>query len=161
MNIPSIQANPKTPRAASTQSLMCPVIGHRLVRLERGAVLVGVYAGIVTLTTKTLGFHTPLAVAASTLVAVALFNPLRVRVQRIVDRRFNRARYDAEATVAAFTARLRDAVDLETVRSELVEVVNQAVEPAHASGVDQAAALLLKERILSDTNASGERSPGH
>ena len=95
--------------------------------------VVGVYVGIVTLTTKTLGFHTPVAVAASTLAAVALFNPLRVRIQRIVDRRFNRARYDTEATVAAFAARLRDAVDLETVRSELLEVVNRAVEPAHAS----------------------------
>ena len=61
------------------------------------------------------------------------FNPLRKRLQRIVDRRFNRARYDADATIAAFTARLRDAVDLETVRSELLEVVNRAVEPAHAS----------------------------
>ena len=95
--------------------------------------VVGVYVGIVTLATKTLGFHTPVAVAASTLAAVALFNPLRLRVQRIVDRRFNRARYDAVATVAAFTAQLRDAVDLETVRTELLEVVNRAVEPAHAS----------------------------
>ena len=85
------------------------------------------------LSTKALGFHTPIAVAASTLAAVALFNPLRVRIQRVVDRRFNRAHYDAEATVAAFTSRLRDAVDLDTVRSELLEVVNQAVEPAHAS----------------------------
>jgi hypothetical protein len=49
-----------------------------------------------------------------------------------VDRRFNRARYDADAIVAAFTTRLRDAVDLEAVRSELLEVVNRAVEPAHA-----------------------------
>ena len=80
-----------------------------------------------------LGFSSPVAVAASTLVAAALFNPLRKRLQRVVDRRFNRARYDAEATVAAFTARLRDAVDLETVRTELLEVVNRAVEPAHAS----------------------------
>ena len=93
----------------------------------------GVYVGVITLSTKALGFHTPIAVAASTLAAVALFNPLRVRIQRVVDRRFNRAHYDAEATVAAFTARLRDAVDLDTVRSELLEVVNQAVEPAHAS----------------------------
>jgi hypothetical protein len=95
--------------------------------------VVGVYVGVVTLVTKGLGFHTPVAVAASTLAAVALFNPLRLRVQRIVDRRFNRAHYDAELTVAAFTARLRDAVDLETVRTELLEVVNRAVEPAHAS----------------------------
>jgi hypothetical protein len=54
-------------------------------------------------------------------------------VQHIVDRRFNRARYDAEATVAAFTARLRDAVDLETVESGLLEGVDLALSPAHAS----------------------------
>jgi len=96
-------------------------------------VVVGVYLGIITLVTRVLGFSSPVAVAASTLAAVALFNPLRVRVQRIVDRRFNRARYDSEATIATFTARLRDAVDLETVRTELLEVVNRAVEPAHAS----------------------------
>jgi len=95
--------------------------------------VVGVYVGVITLTTKALGFSSPVAVAGSTLAAVALFNPLRVRVQRIVDRRFNRARYDAEATVAVFTARLRDAIDLETVRTELLEVVNRAVEPSHAS----------------------------
>jgi hypothetical protein len=95
--------------------------------------VVGVYVGFVTLVTKVLGFSSPVAVAASTLAAVALFNPLRVRVQRVVDRRFNRARYDAEATVASFTARLRDAIDLETVRTELLEVVNRSVEPAHAS----------------------------
>ncbi len=96
-------------------------------------VVVGLYVGLITLVTRVLGFSSPVAVAASTLAAVALFNPLRVRVQHVVDRRFNRARYDAEATVAAFTARLRDAVDLETVRSELLQVVNRAVEPAHAS----------------------------
>ncbi len=95
--------------------------------------VVGTYVGIITLTTKVLGFSSPVAVAASTLMAVALFNPLRRRLQHVVDRRFNRARYDAEATVAAFTARLRDAVDMESVRVELLEAVNRAVEPAHAS----------------------------
>jgi hypothetical protein len=58
---------------------------------------------------------------------------LRVRVQRLVDRRFNRARYDAAATVAAFTARLRDAIELDTIRGDLLEAVNRAVEPTHAS----------------------------
>src|SRR5271165_1637057 len=95
--------------------------------------VVGVYVAVITLVTRVRGFSSPVAVAASTLAAVALFNPLRVRVQRTVDRRFNRARYNAEATIASFTARVRDAVDLDTVRSELLEVVNRAVEPAHAS----------------------------
>src|SRR5271163_4648329 len=75
--------------------------------------------------------HTPVAVAISTLAAAALFSPLRRRVQRAVDRRFNRARYDAEQTVAAFAARLKDAVDLDAVRDDLAGVVQQTLEPAH------------------------------
>ena len=81
--------------------------------------LVGVYAGLVLLTTEVFGFHTPVAVAASTLAAAALFTPVRRRVQRLVDRRFNRARYDAETTVAAFADRLKDAVNLDAARDDL------------------------------------------
>ena len=95
--------------------------------------LVGVYAGLVLLATRVLSFHTPVAVAASTLAAAALFNPLRQHVQRAVDRRFNRARYDADKTVVAFAARLKDAVDLDAVRDDLASVVHQALEPAHVS----------------------------
>jgi hypothetical protein len=95
--------------------------------------LVGVYVGLVTLATRVLPFSSPLGVAASTLVAVALFNPLRRRVQRLVDQRFNRARYDAEAMVAAFARRVRDDVDLEAVSSEFVRAVQSSVEPAHVS----------------------------
>jgi hypothetical protein len=62
-----------------------------------------------------------------------LFNPLRRRVQRIVDRRFNRARYDADQTVAAFAARLKDAVELDSVRADLVAVVHRTLEPVHVS----------------------------
>ena len=75
--------------------------------------LVGIYAGLVLLATQVFGLHTPVAVAAATLAAAALFNPVRRRVQNAVDRRFNRARYNADQTVAAFAARLKDAVDLE------------------------------------------------
>jgi peptidoglycan/LPS O-acetylase OafA/YrhL len=95
--------------------------------------LVGAYAGLVLIATRVLSVHTPVAVAAATLAAAALFNPLRRRVQRVVDRRFNRVRYDADQTVAAFAARLRGAVDLDAVRSDLLTVVSSAVEPAHIS----------------------------
>jgi hypothetical protein len=95
--------------------------------------LVGTFIGVVALTTDVLPFNGRVGVAASTLVAAALFNPLRVRIQRVVDRRFNRARYDAEATVAAFTGRLRDAVDIEAIRRDLLVTVDRAVQPSHAS----------------------------
>jgi hypothetical protein len=95
--------------------------------------LIGVYAGLVLLASHLRHVHTPVAVAASTLAAAALFNPLRLRVQHMVDRRFNRARYDADQTVAAFAARLKDAVDLDSVRDDLATVVQQALEPAHLS----------------------------
>jgi len=95
--------------------------------------LVGVYAGLVLLTTEVFRFHTPVAVAASTLAAAALFSPVRRRVQRLVDRRFNRARYDAEATVAAFADRLKDAVNLDAARDDLAQTVHEALEPAHLS----------------------------
>jgi hypothetical protein len=95
--------------------------------------LVGVFAGIVLLTTRVLPFSSPVGVAASTLAAAALFSPLRSRLQRLVDRRFNRARYDAEATVAAFGARLRDAVDVDTVLDELTATAARSLEPAHVT----------------------------
>jgi hypothetical protein len=93
--------------------------------------LVGVYAGLVLLATGVLKVHSTVGVAAATLVAAALFNPVRRRVQKQVDRRFNRARYDAERTVAAFAARLKDAVDLDAVRDDLAAVVQTTLEPAH------------------------------
>jgi hypothetical protein len=95
--------------------------------------LIGVYAGIVTFATRVLPFHTPVAVAASTLAVAALFNPLRRRVQRMVDRRFNRTRYDADRTVAAFAGRLKDEVDLDSIRDDLSRAVHRALEPAHIS----------------------------
>jgi hypothetical protein len=93
--------------------------------------LIGMYAGLVLLAQQVLRFSSPVAVAASTLAAAALFNPVRRRVQHAVDRRFNRARYDADQTVAAFAARLQDAVDLDTIRADLAGVVQTALEPAH------------------------------
>ena len=94
--------------------------------------LAGIYAGLVLLATQVFRVHTPVAVAAATLAA-ALFNPVRRRVQKAVDRRFNRARYDADKTVAPFAAHLKDAVDLDSVRDDLAGVVHQTLEPAHVS----------------------------
>jgi hypothetical protein len=74
-----------------------------------------------------------LAVAGSTLLAAALFQPIRRRVQRLVDRRFNRTRYDAERTVAAFAARLADEVDLDQLRAEILATVAATVEPSSVS----------------------------
>jgi hypothetical protein len=95
------------------------------------AIVVGAYLAVVTTSTGLLGFSSPVAVAASTLVAVVLFNPLRRRLQRVVDRRFNRARYDADAMVAAFVSRLRAAEDLDTVEPELITTVQRTFEPTH------------------------------
>jgi hypothetical protein len=93
--------------------------------------LAGVFAGVVVLTTDVLPFSSPVGVAASTLAAAALFNPLRRRLQHLVDHRFNRARYDAEATLDAFARQLRQAVEPDAVEASLLETLGRAVEPAH------------------------------
>ena len=109
------------------------IISRTLAYTVVTGLLVGVYAALVLLATRVLSVHTPVAVAAATLAAAALFAPLRRRVQRAVDRRFNRARYNADQTVAAFSARLGDATDLDTVRDDLLATVRTSLEPAHAS----------------------------
>jgi hypothetical protein len=109
------------------------IISRTLAYAVVTGLLIGVYAGLVLLATEVLGFASTWAVAGSTLAAAALFTPLRRRVQRVVDRRFNRARYDADAAVTAFAGRLQDAVDLEAVRADLLTSVAAALEPAHLS----------------------------
>lgn len=109
------------------------IISRTLAYAIVTGLLVGVYAGLVLLATQVLRLHSSVAVAMSTLAAAALFNPLRRRVQHAVDRRFNRARYDADQTVTAFAARLKDAIDLDSVRDDLAAVVENALEPAHVS----------------------------
>ena len=109
------------------------IISRTLAYAIVTGLLVGVYAGLVLLATRVLPISSPVAVAGATLAAAALFNPLRRGVQRTVDRRFNRARYDADQMVTAFAARLKDAVDLDSVQGDLASVVQQALEPAHVS----------------------------
>jgi hypothetical protein len=95
--------------------------------------VVGGYVGLVALIESVLGFSSAVAVAASTLVAAAAFQPLRRRVQRAIDRKFDRATYDARRTVEAFAARLRDQVDVATIRAGLVATASAAVKPQQAS----------------------------
>ena len=91
----------------------------------------GVYLGCVALLTKVLPLHGSVAIAAAVLAAAALFNLLRRRVQAAVDRRFDRARYDAERVVARFSDQLREQVDLDVLGADLLSVVNQVLAPAH------------------------------
>jgi hypothetical protein len=109
------------------------IISRTLAYTIVTGLLAGVYTGLVLLATRIPWVHTPAAVAVATLAAAALFNPLRRRVQLAVDRRFNRARYDADQAVAAFADRLKEAVDLDSVRDDLAGVVQHALEPAHIS----------------------------
>jgi hypothetical protein len=109
------------------------IISRTLAYALVTGVLAGVYAGLVLLATKVLSVHSTVAVAAATLAAAALFNPLRRRVQNIVDRRFNRARYNADRIVAGFASRLQGTVDLDAVRVDLASSVKQTLEPAHIS----------------------------
>jgi hypothetical protein len=109
------------------------IISRTLAYAIVTGLLVGVYVGLVLLATQVLSVKSPVAVAAATLATAALFNPVRRRVQRAVDRRFNRARYDADRTIEAFAARLQDSVDLAAVQADLASVVHRALEPAHVT----------------------------
>jgi hypothetical protein len=128
--------------AALPLSIGVAILKFRLYEIDRlisrtlsyaivTAVLLGVYLTFVALTAHALPVSSPVAVALATLTAAVLFNPLRTRVQRRVDRRFNRARYDAETTVERLAANLRDAVDPDSIASELLAAVHTAFEPSH------------------------------
>jgi hypothetical protein len=140
-----------TPNAFAVPLLLSPplaiavaVLRYRLWDLDRlisrtityalvTALLVVPYLLILPVATRLAGGAGSLAVAAATLAAAAAFQPLRRRVQDLVDGRFNRRRYDAARTVDAFALRLRDQVDLDALRSELLSVIDQTMQPTRAS----------------------------
>jgi hypothetical protein len=124
------------------------ILRHRLYDIDRlinrtlvygllTALLAGVYAGTVLVLEQLFGGvgrdPPSWAVAATTLVVAALFQPARRRIQQVVDRRFNRRKYNAAQTIQAFSIRLRDQVDLDTLSSELLAVADQTMEPTRVS----------------------------
>ena len=141
--VPAILAFPLIPL-----SIGIAVMRYRLFEIDRlvsrtisyalvTATLVAIFAGAIVLLQQLLAPITggdTVAVAASTLLAASLFQPLRLRTQRVVDRRFDRARYDGERLAAVFAARLRDEVDLATVADTLLATTREALGP-RTSGI--------------------------
>lgn len=125
-------------------SFTVAILRYRLYDLDRivsrtvsyaavTGMLVGTYVVVVTTVSRLTPGGSSLAVAASTLAVAALFQPLRRRMQDLVDRRFNRSRYDAARTVEAFRTRLRSQVDLDTVRADLLTVTRDTMQPTAAA----------------------------
>ncbi len=125
-------------------ALGAAILRYRLYDLDRiisrtlaygllTVLLGGGYAGVVLGLGQLLGRDSPLVVAGATLAVAAAFQPARRRIQAVVDRRFDRRRYDAARTIAGFSARLRQQVDLNTLTAELLGVVEQTMQPTQVS----------------------------
>jgi hypothetical protein len=125
-------------------SIGIAILRYRLYEIDRiisrtlaygllTVLLGGAYAGVVLGLGQLLGRDSSLVVAAATLVVAALFQPARRRIQALVDRRFNRRKYDTVRTVEAFSGRLRDELDLDALSVELLGVVDQTMQPTTAS----------------------------
>jgi hypothetical protein len=131
------------------------LINRTLVYGLLTAILGGLYAAIVLVLGRLfggIGAEPPSwVVAGATLAVAALFQPARRRIQAVVDRRFNRRKYDAARTVEAFSARLRQEVDLDVLTAELLAVVDQTMQPSAAS-------LWLRPSAQATSGAEGRRN---
>jgi len=133
-----------TPVVGIPVACVVAVLKYRLYDIDRlisrtvsyavvTGLLVGLYAALVLLADRVLPAYDSITVAGTTLIVAALFAPVRRRVQHVVDHRFNRTRYDAELTTAAFAGRLQDATDLDAVQADLSATIDRALQPAHLS----------------------------
>jgi hypothetical protein len=113
--------------------LINKVLVYGTLTATLGAIYIGSVVGLIALLRGFTGERSTVAIVIATLVAAALFQPLRRRIQSDIDRRFYRRKYDAAQALAAFSARLRDEVDLDAVTADLVAVVDQTVQPAHVA----------------------------
>jgi hypothetical protein len=113
------------------------LINRTLVYGSLTATLLGIYVGTIVVLQELLraitGQESQLAIVASTLAVAALFTPLRRRIQGFIDRRFYRRKYDARKTLEAFSAKLSQETDLDALRSDLVSVVSETMQPTHVS----------------------------
>jgi len=131
------------------------LINRTLVYGSLTVTLVAIYFGGIVLLQRVFvlftGQQSTLAVVASTLLIAAMFNPLRRRIQSFIDRRFYRRKYDARKTLEAFSVKLRDETDLQTLNNDLVGVVTETMQPAHVS-------LWLRTDTASKGKGSGVKS---
>jgi hypothetical protein len=116
-------------------ALINKTLVYGLLTALLGAFYAGLIIGLESLASGITGKESeqPLALVISTLAIAALFQPMRRRLQAIIDRRFYRRKYDAEKTLAAFSATLRQEVDLEQLSAQLLTVVNETMQPSHIS----------------------------